>query len=136
MVHTETFVNMETDGGSVSNFIEKSANNLTNNNTIQLNCDSVVTDDCIDSANGSIQKDKESSDSDTQNNIDTEKPNFFELIDGNKNCDSESSDCNNQTILNNNDLPISYVDDDEETNGDQIQSNSDETTKGHENNIG
>lgn len=129
---------METDEDSVSNFIEKSANNLIdNNNSIQLNgCGNATDASTFGSANNSIPKDNESRDSESQLNIDTQKPNYFELIGGNRNCDSDSSDCNNKTILNNNDLPISYVDDDEETHGEPNQSNSDEATEGHHNHIG
>lgn len=68
---------METDEDSVSNCMEKSANNLTNNNnSIQLNGCVDATDDNFDSANNSIPINHESSDSETQQNIDTQKPNF------------------------------------------------------------
>lgn len=127
---------METDEDSVTNLIEKSANNLTNNNSIQLDS-CVVTDDTLNSANILIQKDNdETIDSEAQNNIGAEKPDSFESLAGNKNCDSESSDCNNKTNLNNNDLTISFVDEDEETSAERNQCNSDETLKGHNNCIG
>lgn len=137
MLHIKIFVIMETDEDSVSNLMEKSANNSTNNNnSIQLNGCVDATDDNFGSANNSIPINHESSDSETQQNIDTQKPNFFGLIGGNRSCDSESNNCNDKTILNNNDLPISYVDDDEEANGELNQSHSDETIEGHQNNIG
>lgn len=128
---------METGEHSVLSLSENSLNSLTNNNSIQLNGSNTI-DDTI----AINQKDNE-----LKRNTEIPKPNVFELIGGNKNCDSGSNDCCNKkkTILNNNDLPIGFVDDDDdvdETNG-EIEDgatklnhcNSDEAVKGHENGL-
>lgn len=112
---------METDEHSIQS--ENNTTNITNNNSIQLNGTNKIDD---------------------KKDTDIPKPNVFDLIGGNKNCDTVPSDCNKKkTILNNNDVAIGFVDDDDdvETNGD-IKSdaatnlnhiNSDEATKGYEN---
>lgn len=138
--------NMETGENSVLNLIEKSSNGLTNNNSIQLNGSPMSDEVFVVSTNSAIHKDIGFGDSnESQNNTDIKKPNVFELIGGNKNCDSETIDCDKKIVLNNNDLAIGFVDDDidEETNGDTEDDtttfnhcNSDEASKGHENNIG
>lgn len=132
---------METGENSVQNFIEKNSNGLTNNNSIQLNC-SPVTDDAF--KDSSLQKDNGFVDSsESKNATNLQKPSVFDLIGGNENCDSEAIDCNKKTVLNNNDLAIGFVDDDDETNGENNigaansgDYKSHETLKGHENNIG
>lgn len=139
---------METGENSVLNLIEKSSNGLTNNNSVQLNGSPTSNETFDASTNSAIHKDIEFSDS-IELQTDIQKPNVFELIGGNKNCDSELSDCSKKIVLNNNDLAIGFVDDDDidddkdETNGeskcDTATSNHcdlDEASKGHENNIG
>lgn len=135
---------METGENSVVNLIGKLTKNLTNNNTIQLNGSSTTEQ------HTTIHMDIEFSNTiESKNNTDTQKPNVFELISGNKSCDNETNDCIKKTILNNNDLTIGFVDDDDETNGGMDNDdddgghttyfnhgNSDEATKGYENNIG
>lgn len=136
---------METGENSV--LIEKSSNGLTNNNSIQLNGSSTTDETFVTSTNNAIYKDIGYGESfESQNNTDIQKPNVFELIGGNKNCDKETSDCNKKIVLNNNDLAIGFVDDDDvdgdgdETNG-EIEGDtttfnhcdSDEASKGHDN---
>lgn len=135
---------METGENSVVNLIEKLSNNLTNNNTIQLN-GSATTDQRT-----TIHMDIEFGNTiETKNNTDTQKPNVFELIGDNKSCDNGTNNCIQKTILNNNDLTIGFVDDDDETNGEMDNDddegghtsyfnhgNSDGATKEYENNIG
>lgn len=132
---------METGENSVLNLIEKSSTSLTNNNngTIQLN-GTTVTDD-----HSAIHKDiSEFVDTnEQQNNINKElltkqKPNVFELIGGNKNCDSEGNDnCDKKTILNNNDVSIGFVDDDDDVDETKhgTRNNDDATTFNHCNSI-
>lgn len=132
---------METGENSVQNCIEKNSNGLTNNNSIRINCSPAADDAFEDPA---IQKDNGFADSiESKNTINTQKPSVFDLIGGNENCDSEASDCQKKTILNNNDLAIGFVDDDDETNvehevgaANSGDNKSHETLKGHENNIG
>lgn len=133
---------MESGENSVQNLLDKSVNHLTNNNTIELNCSSTI-DDAL--ANNASQKTNGFDDSiNSQNNTTdatVQKTNFFELIGGNENCDTETSDCNAKTILNNNDLTIGFVDDDDETNGETRGANlntnqSNEASQEHENYIG
>lgn len=117
---------MESDENVIQS--ENNTTNFTNNNSIQLNGTNTIDD---------------KKDNDLQRNTDILKPNVFDLIGGNKNCDTVSSDCSKKkTILNNNnDVAIGFVDDDDdvETNGDKIDAatncNSDEATKGHENGL-
>lgn len=130
---------METGENSVVNLSETSSSSLSNNNSIELNglpeTDGTLT-------NGYINKEIGSSIStESTNHTEIPKPNVFELIGGNKNCDSESIDCKAKTSLNNNDLAIGFVDDDDETNGEDGATNfnhcsSDEATKGHDIDIG
>lgn len=120
---------METGDDSVVNLFEENSN------------DSTVADALSVIHNG-IEFGKSTK---SQNNTGAQKPNVFELIGGNKNCDNnnESNDCNKKTTLNSNDVTIGFVDDDDETNG-EIDGNattsnrcdSDEAAKGHENNNG
>lgn len=141
------FVNMETGENSV--LIENSSNGLMNNNSIQLNGSPTADETFVTSTNSAIHKDIGFGESfESQNNTDKQKPNVFELIGGNKNCDKETSDCNKKIVLNNNDLAIGFVDDDYDddnggddgTNG-EIEGdtstfnhcNSDEAPKGHDN---
>lgn len=128
---------METGENSVLSLSETSSSNLSNNNSIQLNgfpeTDGGLTNGFIDKEIGSIIL------TESKNHTDITKPNVFELIGGNKNCDSKSSDCNTKTILNNNDLAIGFVDDDDETsggNGATNHCNLDEAKKGHQHDIG
>lgn len=139
-----TFENMESGENSVQNLMDESSNHLTNNNTIELNCSlaavtTTATDDAL--ANITIKGDGFDDSTESQSITDIQKPNVFGLIGGNENCDTETSDCNTKTSLNNNDLAIGFVDDDDETNGEidganlnQLQ--SDEAAQGHANNIG
>lgn len=133
---------MESGENSVENCLDKSVNHLTNNNTIELNSCAIIADAL---ANNATQKTNGFDDS-INSQINTTdatvlKTNFFELIGGNENCDTETSDCNTKTILNNNDLTIGFVDDDDETNGETRAINlsanqSNEALKEHENHIG
>lgn len=136
---------MESGENSVQNLMDESSNHLTNNNTIELNCSlaAVTTTTATDNAleNITINGDDFDDSIESQSITDIQKPGVFGLIGGNENCDTETSDCNTKTSLNNNDLAIGFVDDDDETNGDidganlnQLQ--SDETVQGHANNIG
>lgn len=132
---------METGENSILNLIEKSSNGLPNNNSIQLNGSPMSDEPFVISTNSAIHKDIGYGES--QTNTDIEKPNVFELIGGNKNCDSEpDSGCKEKIILNNNDLAIGFVDDDDDAtnggiDGDTVNHcDSDEASKGHENHIG
>lgn len=147
---------METGENIVQNIIGKSSNGLTNNNnSIQLNGSIVADDTLVATATATttnsvvIHKDIGFGEAnESQNNTDIQKPNVFELIGGNENCDSSNGDRNRKIILNNNDLAIGFVDDDDDDDGNERNAenqgdtttfnhcDSDEATKGHANNIG
>lgn len=124
---------METDENCELNVIENRSDHLANNNN------SIQTQSCLpEQQNGFNDTTK------LRCAIDTTKPNI-QLIGENVNCDTDTSDCNTKSILNNNDLAIGFVDDDDETNVGETSNkgaaNADEETsqeaaKGHTNDIG